>query len=152
MMKLILKENVPNLGNIGETVTVKGGYGRNYLIPRGLAVAANTPNLQALEHDLNVQREQQQRLVDEASALAARLAAVSCSFTRKSGENDRLFGSVTSMDVAAALEAEGIPIDRRKIDLHEPIKSLGEFEVPVKLHTKVVATVKVLVSKEEEPQ
>lgn len=151
-MKVILKESIGKLGKVGDTVNVKDGYARNFLLPRGLAVAANTPNLQALEHELKAKRDKLQRQFSDAASLAARLEQTACTFVRKAGESDRLFGSVTSMDIAEILTAQGFSIDRRKIDLEEPIKTLGETAVSIKLHPEVTAKLRVVVQRQEEAE
>ncbi len=148
-MKLILREDVPNLGKGGQLVEVKPGYGRNYLLPRGLAVVANPRNLREIEHQKQVAAAKAAKMRASAEALAKRLADTPVSLKRKVGEQDKLYGSVTAMDIAEALGQRGLSIDRRSIDLAEPIKTVGEFEVPVKLHHEVVGKVKVTVEAEE---
>ncbi|HYQ80200.1 MAG TPA: 50S ribosomal protein L9 [Anaeromyxobacteraceae bacterium] len=147
-MKLILREDVENLGKGGELVEVKPGYGRNYLLPRGLAVMANPRNLREIEHQKQVAQAKAAKLRASAEALAKRLAETPLSLKRKVGEQDKLYGSVTAMDLAEALAQRGLSIDRRSIDLSEPIKTVGEFEVPVKLHHEVAGKVKVKVEPE----
>ena len=147
-MKLILREDVPNLGKGGELVEVKPGYGRNYLLPRGLAVAANPRNLREIEHQKQVASAKAAKMRASAEALSRRLAETPVSLKRKVGEQDKLYGSVTAMDIAEALGQRGLSIDRRSIDLAEPIKTVGEFEVPVKLHHEVAGRVKVKVEAE----
>jgi large subunit ribosomal protein L9 len=147
-MKLILREDVENLGKGGELVEVKNGYGRNFLIPRGLAVVANPRNIREVEHQKGVAAAKAAKLKASAVALAKRLADTAVTLKRKVGEQDKLYGSVTAMDVAEALAARGLDIDRRSIDLAEPIKSIGDFEVGVKLHSEVVGKVKVRVEAE----
>ncbi len=147
-MKVILREDVYNLGKGGELVEVKPGYGRNYLIPRGLAVVANPKNIREVEHQKAVAAAKAAKLKASAQAVAKRLADTPVSLTRKVGEQDKLYGSVTAMDIAEALAARGLDIDRRTIDLAEPIKTVGEFEVGVKLHSEVVGKVKVKVEGE----
>ncbi len=147
-MKLILREDVPNLGRGGDLVEVKPGYGRNYLLPRGLAVPANTKNLKEVEHQKAVATAKAVKLKASAEAVAKRLSDTPVSLKRKVGEQDKLYGSVTAIDIAEALGVRGLVIDRRSIDLSEPIKTLGEFEVPVKLHHEVVGKVKVTVEPE----
>ncbi len=147
-MKLILREDVENLGKGGELVEVKPGYGRNYLLPRGLAVVANPRNIREIEHQKQVAAAKAAKTRASAEALAKRLADTPVSLKRKAGEQDKLYGSVTAMDIAEALGQRGLSIDRRSIDLAEPIKTLGEFEVPVKLHHEVAGTVKVKVEPE----
>ena len=147
-MKLILREDVYNLGKGGELVEVKAGYGRNFLIPRGLAVLANPKNIREVEHQKAVAAAKAAKLKASAEAVAKRLSDTPVTLRRKVGEQDKLYGSVTAMDVAEALAARGLDIDRRAIDLSEPIKTLGDFEVGVKLHSDVVGKVKVKVEAE----
>jgi len=142
-MKLILREDVENLGKGGELVDVKPGYGRNFLLPRGLAVVANPKNVRELDHQKTVAQAKAAKLKASAEAIAKRLADTAITLKRKVGEQDKLYGSVTAIDLAEALAARGLQLDRRSIDLTEPIKSLGDFEVPVKLHAEVVGKVKV---------
>lgn len=149
-MKVILLEDVDNIGSMGDTIEVKNGYARNFLIPRNLAIAATPRNLKTQGHLLQAIEVKKEQAVSDARSLAEKVAATSVSFTRKAGEKDRLFGSVTNMDIAVALAAEGITVDRRDILLEEPIKDLGEFEVSIRIHQDVSATVKVAVAKEEE--
>ena len=144
-MKLILREDVYNLGKGGDLVEVKPGYGRNFLIPGGLAVLANPKNIREVEHQKAVAAA---KVRASAEAIAKRLSDTPVSLRRKVGEQDKLYGSVTAMDVAEALAARGLDIDRRTIDLSEPIKTLGDFEVSVKLHSDVVGKVKVKVEAE----
>jgi large subunit ribosomal protein L9 len=151
-MKLILREDVYNLGKGGELVEVKPGYGRNFLIPRGLAVLANPKNIREVEHQKSVAAAKAAKLKASAEAVARRLADTPVTFQRKVGEQDKLYGSVTALDVAEALAARGLEIDRRSIDLAEPIKTVGDFEVPVKLHSEVVGKAKVKVEAETEAQ
>lgn len=147
-MKVILREDVPSLGKGGELVEVKPGYGRNFLLPRGLAVAANPRNVREIEHQKQVAAAKAAKVKASAEAVAKRLADTPVSLKRKVGEQDKLYGSVTAMDIAEALGQRGLSIDRRSIDLPEPIKTLGDFEVPVKLHHEVAGTVKVKVEAE----
>jgi len=147
-MKLILREDVYNLGKGGELVEVKPGYGRNFLIPRGLAVLANPKNIREVEHQKSVAAAKAAKLKASAEAVARRLADTPVTFQRKVGEQDKLYGSVTAMDIAEALAARGVQIDRRAIDLSEPLKTIGDHEVGVKLHSDVVGKVKVKVEAE----
>jgi large subunit ribosomal protein L9 len=147
-MKLILREDVENLGKGGDLVDVKPGYGRNFLLPRGLAVVANTKNVRELEHQKSVASAKAAKLKASAQAVAKRLAETPVVLKRKAGEQDKLFGSVTAIDIAEALAARGLQLDRRSIDLAEPIKTIGEFEVPVKLHHEVVGKARVKVEAE----
>jgi len=147
-MKVILRENVENLGKGGEVVEVKDGYGRNFLLPRGLAVAANPRNVRELEHQKQVAAAKAAKMKASAEAVAKRLADTPVTLKRKVGEQDKLYGSVTAMDIAEALATRGLSVDRRSIDLVEPIKTTGDFEVPVKLHSEVVGKARVKVEAE----
>jgi large subunit ribosomal protein L9 len=147
-MKLILREDVENLGKGGEVVDVKPGYGRNFLLPRGLAVAANPRNVREIEHQKKIADAKAAKAKASAEAVAKRLADTPVVLKRKVGEQDKLYGSVTALDVAEALAARGLQIDRRSIDLSDPIKTVGDFEVPVKLHREVVGKAKVKVEAE----
>lgn len=149
-MKVILVQFVDNLGDIGDVVEVANGYGRNYLIPRGLAIAATAKNKRQLEHEQNMRAHRIARAQQDAQAFANELQTVSCRFTRKAGEEGKLFGSVTTMDIAESLKEAGFEIDRRRIQLDQPIRSLGEFAVPVRLRPEVVAELKVQVEPELE--
>jgi len=151
-MEVILKEDVPTLGARGDVVKVADGYGRNYLLPRKLAIEATRSNRAVIEQMKQASLRRAARDKAEAEAQAKLLEAVSLSFTRKAGEKDQLFGSVTSGDVATALEAKGYNIDRRKIHLDEPLKHIGEFKVPIRLYKDVNATIKVLVDKEPQTE
>jgi len=147
-MKIILRQDVEKLGVAGEIVKVKAGYGRNYLIPNGLALLATPQNTKRYENEIkqmNWRKIQEKRKSEE---LAKTLENVSCTITVQVGEEDKLFGSVTSQNIAEALESQGYTIEKRKILLEEPIKSLGIYSVPIKLHSDVEAKVKVWVVKE----
>ncbi len=148
-MDVILTENVKNLGTIGEVVKVKPGYGRNYLVPQGLAVEASESKLKELEHHKRQLNRKAEKLSKEASDVKARIEAVECTFVHKASEEGKLFGSVTTMEIAENLAAQGIELDRRKILLDQPIKELGEHEVDIKLNAGVNAIVKVTVISEE---
>jgi large subunit ribosomal protein L9 len=148
-MEVILREDISNLGSRGQVVKVAAGYARNFLIPKKLAVTATGSNKKIVEQERQAHLRKEAKLQGEAQDLAKLVNGVSVTIRQKSGENDQLFGSVTSKDVADALAAKGFTIDRRKIQLDEPIKSLGEFKVPVKLHKEVTAEVTVVVAKEE---
>lgn len=147
-MKVILREDVENLGRGGELVEVKPGYGRNYLLPRGLAVLANPKNVRELEHQKSVATAKAAKVKASAEAIAKRLSETPVTLKRKVGEQEKLFGSVTALDIVEALGARGLQIDRRHIELAEPIKTTGDFEVPVKLHSEVVGKAKVKVEAE----
>ena len=149
-MDIILTENVKGLGNIGDVVNVKPGYARNFLIPKGIAVEANTRNIKELEHNKRQLARKAEKLSQEAADIKARIEAIECSFVHKASEEGKLFGSVTTMEIAEGLAAKGIEIDRRKILLDQPIKSLGEHQVEIKLNAGVSATLKVTVLNAEE--
>jgi large subunit ribosomal protein L9 len=148
-MQIILQEDVDKLGNRGEVVTVAEGYARNYLLPRKLALEATSGNMKRLEKMRAAFAKKEAVERGDAQKLADLLAEVSLEISRKSGENDQLFGSVTNADIAEALAAKGFTIDKKKITLAEPIKTVGEFEIPIKLHREVVNKVKLTVKKEE---
>lgn len=147
-MEVILKEDVPKLGHRGDVVKVAEGYGRNYLLPRKLAIEATQGNKAVIEQmkQSAIRRSAVEKA--DSEALSKQLEAVTLTFARKAGEKDHLFGSVTSADIAEGLEQRGFNIDRRKIQLHEPLKSIGEFDVPIRLHRDVTSRVKVVVEKE----
>lgn len=147
-MKVILREDVPNLGKSGDLVAVKPGFGRNYLLPRKLAVLANESNVRQLEHDQSVISARQAKLRDAAQSEAKKLDAVVLRIKRKVGEQDKLFGSVTSLDIAEGLAAQGMKVDRRAIHLAEPIKTTGKHAVEIRLHREVTSTIHVEVSPE----
>ncbi len=147
-MKVILTEDVKNLGYMGEVVEVAAGYGRNYLIRAGLAHLADERNLEALEHQKKVAADKRRKLLKDAETLKGRIESLSVTLKAKAGEQDQLFGSVTNKDVAEALAEEGIVVNRRSIVIEEPIKSLGLFNLPVKLPEGVEAKLKVWVVKE----
>jgi large subunit ribosomal protein L9 len=149
-MEVILKEDVPKLGHRGEVVKVAEGYGRNYLLPHKLAIEATAANRAVIEQMKQSAIRKSAVEKADSEALAKQLEGVSLAFKRKAGEKDHLFGSVTSSDIAEALERQGFNIDRRKIQLHESLKSLGEFDVPIKLHRDVTTRIKVTVEKEAE--
>jgi large subunit ribosomal protein L9 len=144
-MKLILKEDVPDLGSIGDVVNVKNGYARNYLIPKQLAVQASTKNMQQVEHQKRLIESHKSKVKKDAHTMAEDIEKISCTIPMLVGEQDKLFGSVTSQDIEAALSQEGINISRKRIILDEPIKSLGVYTVDVRLHAEVTAKLKVWV-------
>jgi large subunit ribosomal protein L9 len=144
-MEVILREHVDNLGRRGEIVKVADGYARNYLLPRKMALLATAGNKKVIEREkekFDLKEAEEQKV---AQAMADRIASADVEIARKVGETDALFGSVTNADIAESLAAKGFEMDRRKIQLHEPIKKLGEYSVPVKLHRDVVVTLKVKV-------
>jgi large subunit ribosomal protein L9 len=148
-MQIILKEDLDNLGKSGEVVTVKEGYGRNYLLPRGLAVLATADDVARVAHEQRVIAARTTKLAKETQAEADRLGQVTVSIARAVGDEEKLFGSVTSRDIAEALAEQKIVVDAKKIHLEEPIKALGLTEVPVKLGRGVTAKIKVWVVKKE---
>lgn len=147
-MEVILKEDVAKLGSRGDVVKVAEGYGRNFLLPRRLAIQASAGNKKVIEQMRAAAVRRSAKEKAQAEELSKQFDGVSVSFQRKSGEHDQLFGSVTSGDLADALERKGFTVDRRKIQLHEPLKTIGEFAVPVKLHKDVTAHLKVVIEKE----
>jgi large subunit ribosomal protein L9 len=149
-MDLILREDVDKLGNRGDLVKVTDGYARNFLLPKRLAVLATESNKKIVEQERQGHLRREVKAVGEAQDLATLMSGVTVTIAQKAGEMDQLFGSVTSKDIAEALEKQDYRIDRRKIQLAEPIRQLGEYKVPVRLHRDVTAEVLVLVVKEEE--
>src|SRR5437016_9253427 len=147
-MEVILKEDVVKLGSRGDVVKVAEGYGRNYLLPRKLAIESTSANKSVIEQMKAASVRRSAKEKTQAEELAKQFDGVSVSFTRRSGEHDQLFGSVTSGDIADALTKKGFNVDRRKIQLHEPLKTLGAFTVPMKLHKDVTAHLKVVIEKE----
>lgn len=148
-MQVILREDIDKLGKIGDLVKVADGYARNYLVPKKKAIEATPKNLRAMEHARKMVADRMRKLKKEAAADADKIKALSITIKAKAGEEGKLFGSVTSMDIAEAVKAQGVTIDKRRIVLEEPIKRLGDFAVPVKLHADVVAELKVSVVAEE---
>jgi len=144
-MEVILREHVDNLGQRGELVKVADGYARNYLLPRKLALLATDGNRKQIEREREKFEAKESQEKSVAEAVSSRVAGLEVVIARKVGENDVLFGSVTTADIAAGLAAKGVEIDRRKLQLAEPIKKLGDFDIALKLHREVVASVKVKV-------
>jgi len=147
-MKVILREDVKNLGHMGEVVNVSDGYARNFLLPKKFAVEANTKNLKEFEHNKKVIAERASKIKESVKSAAEKLSAVSLTIKAKTGEDDKLFGSVTNMNIAEALTAEGYDIDKKKIVMDEPIKRLGEYSVTIKLHPEISTQIKVQVVQE----
>jgi large subunit ribosomal protein L9 len=147
-MQIILQEDVEKLGHRGDVVTVKPGYARNFLLPKKLAVEATKGNMKALERIRGALAKKTATELEAAKKQAELLNAVSLKFTRKTGENDQMFGSVTTGDVADGLKAQGFSVDKRQIQIGEPLKSLGEFPVTVKVFRDVTAEIKVHIEKE----
>lgn len=151
-MEVILREDIPNLGRMGELVRVKNGYARNYLLPRGLVMVANKKNLNVLEHQKRVISHQREHVLRSAQTLSEKLAAVTLTMPVKVGEEGRLFGSVTNIDIDKALREKGFDIERRRIELNEPIKTVGEYAISIRLTAEVTAHVKLsVISEKAEP-
>jgi large subunit ribosomal protein L9 len=148
-MEVILREDIEKLGTRGQVVKVAPGYARNFLLPKRLAVAATESNKKIIEQERQAHLRKEAKLKVDAEDLSKLMTGVTVTITQKAGENDQLFGSVTSKDIADALAGKNFTIDRRKITLEDPIRQLGEYKVPVKLHKDVIAEVTVVVAKEE---
>jgi large subunit ribosomal protein L9 len=148
-MEVILRETIANVGRAGEIVKVKSGYARNYLLPKGLAYPATAANKRRVEGEAVRRAQRSAAELGDAELLAEKLAAVSIEFTVKAGEGDKLFGSITSADIAEKLAEKGYTIDKRAIELDEPIKMIGIYKVPIRLYSEVKAEVRVWVVKEE---
>lgn len=148
-MKVILKQNIDSLGLEGDTVDVAVGYARNYLIPKGFALEANRQSIKFMESQKKKIELRQLKAIEDAEKVKAQLSDMVLTICQKVGEEDRLYGSVTSMDIASHMEEKGITIDRRKIILDRPIKTLGEYDIPIKIYPKVTGFVKVIVVPEE---
>jgi len=148
-MEIILREDVEKLGNRGDVVKVAAGYARNFLLPKKIAVPATDANKKIVEQEKQAHLRREARLAGEAQELAKLLSTVTLTIPRKAGENDQLFGSVTAADIADALAAQKFTVERRRISLDEPIRTLGEHKVQLKLHREVTAEITVNVTKEE---
>ena len=148
MIELILRDDVPSLGRTGEVVKVRDGYARNYLLPKGLAYPATEGNKQRIAREAAARAKRRQAERSDADALAAQLVTVQLTFRVKVGEEDQLFGSVTAQDIQRALDAQGIHLEKRKIELPQPLRELGDFEVPIRLHPDVRPSVRVAVVRE----
>lgn len=146
-MKIILREDMKELGKAGDVVEVKEGYARNFLIPRNLAVGADAGHMRQLEHERKVLREKKEKGLKDAKSLADKITAASCTIPVQVGEEEKIFGSVTAIDIAESLKKEGLEIDKKNIQLEEPIKSLGVFTVPIRIVPEVEAKLKVWVVK-----
>jgi large subunit ribosomal protein L9 len=144
-MEVILKEDIVNVGKIGEVVRVRDGYARNYLLPRGLVLIANKKNLKTFEHHKKIVGDQKEKIMRSAKSVGDQLAAVSLVIPMKVGEEGKLFGSVTNMQIEKALKAKGLNVDRRKIHLDAPIKSAGDYEVPIRLSADLTVPLKLSV-------
>ncbi len=147
-MKVILKKDVASVGKAGELVNVSNGYARNFLIPRGLGIEASSKNLKALESEMETAERRSAKEKEAAQSMAERLEKVTCTIYRKVGQQNKLFGSVTTKDIGDTLREQGIEIDKRDIALEEPIKSLGKFSVKIKLHSGISADLTVSVAEE----
>lgn len=147
-MKIILKEDIKKIGKMGQIVDVADGYARNYLVPKGLAVEASTKNVRSLEHEKKIIQEKAMKLKDTAQDIGSRISSMTLTIKAKAGEEEKLFGSVTTMDIAEALLNEGIEIDKKKIFLEEPIKRLGSYSVMLKLHSDVSVPLNIQVVRE----
>ena len=147
-MRVILTTDLPQVGKAGQAIEVANGYGRNYLIPRGLAILATPGGERSLAQQQKARLAREAKTKAEAEALAARLQQLSLSVAKKTGAGDRLYGSVTSMDIANLLKGKGLALDRRKIVLETPLKTLGTHKIPLRLHPEVVAEIEVAVTKE----
>jgi large subunit ribosomal protein L9 len=149
-MKIVLREHVDHLGERGDVVTVAAGYARNYLIPKRLAMTATPGNMKVLDQQRKVWAAKESRELSEAQALAARIGEIQLSVAKKSGETGTLYGAVTNVELAELLIAQGVEVDRRRILLDEPIKAVGAFDVPIRLHREVTASFKLEVVAEQE--
>ena len=149
-MKLLLKEDVDGLGFCGDEVEVKDGYGRNFLIPKGKALLATPNNLKAFNHQKRVVQGKLAKIVASAKVIANEVEKVTCLIKKKVGDTGKMFGSVTAQEIADLLKAQGVDVDRRKIQIAEPIKKAGEYKIPVKLHSTVMADIKLIVEGEQE--
>ena len=146
-MKVILKENIDTLGHIGDIVKVAPGYARNYLLPKGFAIEATEKNAKALDHVKRHLDYKKNKVLEQARQLAAKIEGIAFAIAHQAGEEGKLFGAVTNIELAELLKAHGVEMDRKKIVLPEPIKHVGEFTATVKLHPEVTATLKITVSK-----
>jgi len=147
-MQVILLEDVPSLGKAGDVLKVSGGYGRNYLIPQKKAILATEKNVKAREHQKRLVQQRMAKTKKDAEKMAQTIEHLSCTFSKNVGESGKLFGSITTMDIEDYLKQNGIEVERKKIHLEEPIKNLGIFTVPIKLHPEVTAHLKVWVVQE----
>jgi large subunit ribosomal protein L9 len=149
-MKLLLKEDVDGLGFCGDEVEVKDGYGRNFLIPKGKALFATPNNLKAFNHQKRVVQGKLTKVIAAAQAIADEIAKLTCLVKKKVGDTGKMFGSVTAQEVADLLKGQGVDVDRRKIQIAEPIKKAGEYKIPIKLHSNVMAEIKLVVEGQQE--
>lgn len=147
-MEIILLEDIPSLGKIGDLVKVSDGYGRNYLIPKKLAIKATPNSKKQLEHEKRFVQDKTEKVKRDAEKLAKSIEEFSCTITKPVGESGKLFGSVTTKDIEEQLNENGFAVDRKKIDLEEPVKNLGVYTIPIRLHPEVTANLKLWVVKE----
>ena len=147
-MEIILLEDVPSLGKVGDLVKVSDGYGRNYLIPKKLAIKATPKNRKKLEHEKRLAQDKMEKTTRDVEKLAKRIEEFSCTITKPVGESGKLFGSVTSKEIEQYLNENGFQIDRKKIELEEPIRNLGVYTIPIRLHPEVTANLKLWVVRE----
>ncbi len=147
-MRILLTEDIEKLGTVGDEVTVKDGYGRNFLIPQGKAILATPKNLKQFNHQKSIVQRKLKKLQGDAQTIADQIGSIALSVKKKVGDQGKLFGSVTSQEIGDLLKGKGIEIDRRKIQLSEPIKTLGDFKVPIKLHPEVIAEINLNVAAE----
>src|SRR4030066_1913841 len=147
-MKVVLKNDIKNIGKIGQIVDVTAGYARNYLVPRGLAVEANTKNIKSLEHQKRIIQDNATKIKNSAQDLSNKISTITLVIKAKAGEEGKLFGAVTTMDIAELLQKEGIEIDKKKIYLDEPIKRLGSYAVNVKIHPEILTHINLQVVEE----
>ncbi len=147
-MKVVLKDDIMNIGKMGQIIDVADGYARNYLVPRGLAIEANTKNIKSLEHEKRIIQEKAKKIKNSAEDLSHKISTMTLVIKAKSGDDGKLFGSVTTMDIAELLQNEGIKIDKKRISLDEPIKRLGSYTVNVKLHPEISTQLNVQVVEE----
>jgi len=147
-MKVILREDVKSIGSMGQIVDVADGFGRNYLVPKGLAVEANMKNIKSLEHEKKVIQEKVKKIKNQAQDLAGRVSDTTLVIKAKAGEEGKLFGSVTTMDIVEQLKNAGIDIDKKKIILEEPIKRVGSYSIKIKIHPEIATEVNVQVIEE----
>ncbi|MBM4135779.1 MAG: 50S ribosomal protein L9 [Nitrospira sp.] len=147
-MKVILKEDVKNIGKMGDIVNVADGHARNYLVPKGLALEANMKNIKSLEHEKRIIQEKAKKLKNVAQDIAEKITTISLTMKAKAGDEGKLFGSITTKDIAEALKNEGIEVDKKKISLEEPIKRLGSYSVNVKIHPEISTQLTIQVIEE----
>lgn len=149
-MKVLLKEDVDHLGSVGDLCEVKDGFGRNYLLPKGKAILATPRNLKQFKHQKSIVESKVKKVINSAQAVADEIAKINCKVSKKVGDQGKLYGAVTTQEIADILKENGVEVDKRKIQLEEPLKTLGEFKIPIKLHSQVTAEINVAVVQAEE--